>query len=382
MNQAIISGDVDSAILADQSPEEPTGDSMPWTRPLHGRGRIDLAGDVMSGRKTLVPDMDLNTALDIAGNWRSSHGYPLSIIFASLRRRGKKIDDRALVASRSKRLPSVAVKLSRFPNMELSQMQDLGGCRAVLRNVNRVYKLVEYYNANPYQAIEFLKPKDYIKEPKPDGYRSYHLICRYQGIHQDGAYKGLRIEIQIRSAMQHAWATAVETIDAFTGQALKTNISGDVTWKRFFSLMGSGIAVMEKQPLVPGTPENMDELCTELRYVCAKLNIPNVFYGLSAGMNLTQDIKSKKGIYILTLDSEKRRTTAIGFPTVTRADEHYLEMEKENKSKPHIQTVMVKLDSIKELRRAYPGYYSDTKRFILLVESFCRMSQKAKQSQK
>src|SRR5882762_1473291 len=70
MNQAIISGDVDSAILADQSPEEPTGDSMPWTRPLHGRGRIDLAGDVMSGRKTLVPDMDLNTALDIAGNWR------------------------------------------------------------------------------------------------------------------------------------------------------------------------------------------------------------------------------------------------------------------------------------------------------------------------
>jgi len=32
-----------------------------------------------------------------------------------------------------------------------------------------------------------------------------------------------------------------------------------------FSLMGSGIAVMEKQPLVPGTPENMDELCTELR---------------------------------------------------------------------------------------------------------------------
>jgi len=326
--------------------------------------------------------MDLNTALDIAGNWRSSHGYPLSIIFASLRRRGKKIDDRALVASRSKRLPSVAVKLSRFPNMELSQMQDLGGCRAVLRNVNRVYKLVEYYNANPYQAIEFLKPKDYIKEPKPDGYRSYHLICRYQGIHQDGAYKGLRIEIQIRSAMQHAWATAVETIDAFTGQALKTNISGDVTWKRFFSLMGSGIAVMEKQPLVPGTPENMDELCTELRYVCAKLNIPNVFYGLSAGMNLTQDIKSKKGIYILTLDSEKRRTTAIGFPTVTRADEHYLEMEKENKSKPHIQTVMVKLDSIKELRRAYPGYYSDTKRFILLVESFCRMSQKAKQSQK
>jgi hypothetical protein len=344
---------------------------MPWTKPLNSRGRVDLAGDVIAGRKTLVPDMDLDTALDVAGNWRSSHGYPLSIIFESLRRRAKKIDERALVASRSKRLPSIAVKLQRFPNMELAQMQDLGGCRAVLRNVKRVYRLVDYYNANPYRAIEFLKPKDYIKEPKPDGYRSYHLICRYQGTHQDGAYKGLRIEIQIRSAMQHAWATAVETIDAFTGQALKTNIAGDVTWKRFFSLMGSGIAIMEKQPLVPGTPEDIDELSDELRSVSARLNIPNVFYGLSAGMSLTQSIKSKKGIYILTLDSEKRRTDAVGFPTVKMADEHYLEMEKENKNKSHIQTVMVKLDSIRELRRAYPGYYSDTKRFIDLVEAFC-----------
>src|SRR6476646_7789004 len=93
MNQAIISGGQDYDIQVDQSTEESIGDSMPWTRPLHGRGRIDLAGDVMSGRKTLVPDMDLNAALDIAGNWRSSHGYPLSIVFESLRRRAKKVDD-------------------------------------------------------------------------------------------------------------------------------------------------------------------------------------------------------------------------------------------------------------------------------------------------
>jgi hypothetical protein len=95
MNQDIISGGEDYAILVDESPEESSGDCMPWTRPLHGRGRIDLAGDVMSGRKALVPGMDLNTALDVAGNWRSSHGYPLSIIFESLRRRAKKIDERA-----------------------------------------------------------------------------------------------------------------------------------------------------------------------------------------------------------------------------------------------------------------------------------------------
>jgi hypothetical protein len=346
---------------------------MPWTKPLNSRGRIDLAGDVISGRRTLVPDMDLDTALDIAGNWRSSHGYPLSIMFESLVRRAKQVDNRALVASRSKRLPSVSLKLKRFPNMQLSQMQDLGGCRAVLRNVTRVYRLVELYAANPYRAVEFLAPRDYIEEPKPDGYRSYHLICRYQGKHQSGAYKGLRIEIQIRSVMQHAWATAVETIDAFTGQALKTSIGGDATWKRFFSLMGSGIAMLEKKPLVPNTPTGMAGLHLELRDVCQRLNIPNVFYGLSAGMKLTQSMKSEAGIYILTLDSQLRRTNSVGFATAALADKRYLELEKENKDKPHIQTVMVALESMRELKRAYPGYFSDTKRFINVVEGFCKI---------
>lgn len=262
--------------------------------------------------------------------------------------------------------------------MQLSQMQDLGGCRAVLRNVRRVYRLVDYYKKNPYRAVEFLTPKDYIKEPKPDGYRSYHLICRYQGEHQSGAFKGLRVEIQIRSAMQHAWATAVETIDAFTGQALKTNIAGDVNWKRFFSLMGSAIAIMERQPLVPNTPEDPRILSTELNEICELLNIPNVFYGLSAGMSLIKGNRAKARIYILTLDSEKRRTITEGFPNVKAADKEYLELEKQNKDKPHIQTVMVTLDSIRELRRAYPGYYSDTQRFITLVEAFCEMTKKRK----
>jgi len=365
-------------VLELNEPEVQRGDDMPWTKPLNSRGRIDLAGDVVSGRKTMQLGMDLDTALDIAGNWRASHGYPLNMIFESLRRRAKKIDERALVASRSKRLPSVALKLQRFPKMKLSQMQDLGGCRAVLRNVTRVYRLMRYYENNPYRAVEFLKPKNYIEEPKPDGYRSIHLICRYQGGHQKGAYKGLKIEIQLRSSMQHAWATAVETIDAFTGQALKTNIVGDARWKRFFALMGSAIAIMEKQPLVPATPDDPDELSDELRTVCAQLNIPDVFRGLAAGMNVVQRVESKAGIYILSLDSEKRRTGVVGFSTAKRADERYLELEKENKDKLHIQTVMVKLDSIRELRRAYPGYYSDTQRFISIIEAVCEKMEKNK----
>jgi len=40
------------------------------------------------------------------------------------------------------------------------------------------------------------------------------------------------IEIQIRSKLQHIWATAVETVGFFTGQAIKSN-EGEKEWNDF-----------------------------------------------------------------------------------------------------------------------------------------------------
>jgi hypothetical protein len=40
-------------------------------------------------------------------------------------------------------------------------------------------------------------------------------------------------EIQLRSRLQHAWATTVETVDTFTRQAIKTG-GGKAEWRRFF----------------------------------------------------------------------------------------------------------------------------------------------------
>jgi ppGpp synthetase/RelA/SpoT-type nucleotidyltranferase len=71
--------------------------------------------------------------------------------------------------------------------------------------------------------------KDYIQNPKPDGYRSIHLIFRYVGTAPNNAWDRLRVEMQLRSQHQHAWATALEAVDIFTKQALKAN-QGDVNW--------------------------------------------------------------------------------------------------------------------------------------------------------
>lgn len=118
---------------------------MPWVavRPLHARGEVDRAG------RTLVdPAADIMTyhaALPIVNNWRSSHSWPLNSFQTTLRSRAKAVDARALIAQRLKRLASIESKLRRFPHMQLSQMQDLGGCRAVVRKLRAVYDLARSY---------------------------------------------------------------------------------------------------------------------------------------------------------------------------------------------------------------------------------------------
>ena len=56
-------------------------------------------------------------------------------------------------------------------------------------------------------------------------------------------FNGLRVEVQIRSKLQHFWATAIETVDFFTRQAIKSS-EGHPDWVDFFKLVSSAFAKM------------------------------------------------------------------------------------------------------------------------------------------
>jgi ppGpp synthetase/RelA/SpoT-type nucleotidyltranferase len=217
---------------------------MPWARPENSKNQVNKAGDVVAGRAALS-DMGFEEAMDVAGNWRSAHGYPLHKMYQCLARAAKRVDQKALVSKRQKRMPSIVAKLQRFEGMQLARIQDLGGCRAVVADIEHVNKLVSLHEGTDYEHFERepKRKKDYIARPKDDGYRSVHLIYKYTGESQGGAFKGLTIEVQIRSRLQHAWATALETIDAFTGQGLKAHLRTGTDqqlkerWERFFLLV-------------------------------------------------------------------------------------------------------------------------------------------------
>lgn len=239
---------------------------MRYVTPKFRKAQVDTAGKHLAEEK--LQDYDsVVTDLVIINNWRTSHSFPLNSFHVTLRNRARKLDPRAITAQRIKRLSSIEAKLRRFPTMQLSRMHDIGGCRAVVKNVAVVKLLVNAYRKsavkNPKRA-ELVRTYDYIACPKVDGYRCVHLVYRYRSsASRHRPYNGLRIELQLRSQLQHTWATAVETVGTFIGQALKSS-QGEEKWSRFFALMGTYVAIQERTPLVADTHQTLPSYASSL----------------------------------------------------------------------------------------------------------------------
>lgn len=184
--------------------------------PPYSKSRVNRAGKVfadrlsvameLSGRR-LEPEVrnEIQEAVGIIDWWREQHSAPLSRVAANL---GSYVagESKPVVAQRLKRVPTIAGKLVREPHMKLSQMADIGGVRAILPNQEAAYRIAAHLE----ETESITKMRDYVANPKRDGYRALHLINRIDGH---------LIEIQLRTPLQDAWANLVETMSrtAFPG---------------------------------------------------------------------------------------------------------------------------------------------------------------------
>ena len=343
------------------------GSSMEWAKPEHSRSQVNRAGKVL-----VNPQADLlrkSEASEIINNWRTSHNYPLNTFKVTLRRYASEIDADRLVAQRIKRLPSIEDKLRRYATMQVTQMQDLGGCRAILGSVNHVRALVEKYRKSDLKH-ELDDVDDYIATPKASGYRGVHLIYKYFSDKQaPSVYNGLFVEMQLRTRLQHAWATAVETVGTFLKQALKSSL-GEEEWLRFFSLMGSVFALKEGCATVPNTPAARNDLLGEVRQIAKDLNVA---YALSAYQEAIKVIRQgpERGnqFYLLLLDAKAKTTTVRSFRRrdLDAASEAYAAAEASVSDTS--DAVLVSVDSVASLERAYPNYFLDTSIFLAELRS-------------
>lgn len=365
---------------------------MPWAARVYSKGRIDRAGhELVTIAQEPEPDFEVNydawdawqgrreEEIKVLDNWRACHAYPLQVVKMTLLNRAKKIDPNALIAQRLKRRPSIEIKLRDNPNMKLSQMQDIGGCRAVLSNVAQVRKLIakykEFHTKSPQNRSDWdgSDDFDYIINPKPDGYRSVHLVFRFQSPSAERSiYNGQRIEIQVRSKLQHLWATAVETAQVFTGQALKSRVkNASKDWLRFFALTSSAFALREKSPTVPGTPDKKADMVRELKETVSRTDIMSSLSDWNDTVHILEgQDPGDAHFYLLTLNSQKRTLHIDRFKReeAEKAQKDYDKAEKDNERDPNAQVVLVSVDDLTALPKAYPNYYVDTKAFIRAVE--------------
>ncbi len=340
---------------------------MAYPKPKNSKSAINRAG------KTLLMYINDNKkqwgndeqrALLILSNFRSCHGYPINTFQATLRNKLKSIDRAALVMQRLKRLPSIVMKLNRFDGMQLARMQDIGGLRAVTLSLKKARFLEKDYLRSHFKHKLHLH-RDYIENPKLSGYRSIHLVYKYKN-NLVPEYDGLFIELQIRTLMQHYWATAVETMGTYLKYSLKSS-EGPKDWLNFFSLAGSAFARLENTPPVPGY-ESLSSQQTYHKVADAIVQL-HVINKLEAFTIATKHVvtDNKKGAYhLVILDLKERKVLIHSYPKsdLENANKHYIQVEREGSQGKPLQVVLVSAGSIRDLKRAYPNYFLDSRKFI------------------
>jgi hypothetical protein len=368
---SIFSENTPSACLFENPHRLPDGwfSDMATAERLYTAGQIDRAGKALSSPTSTKHEAD--EAIAVMDSWRIAHNRPLEIARATLEFRAKSINPNPTIGSRLKREESIRGKLIREPTMKLSKMQDIGGCRVILRNMEEVEKLVALYGND-----DGISVTDYIENPGPrvSGYRGKHIIWRFEGEGEDYAgYKPMRIEIQVRTELQHSWATAVEVCSTFTAQNLKSDHPSvsDERWVRFFALMGSVMALREGGRLVKDTPSEKGKLLGELNTLASALRVSEIMKRWNTATEIINAAANdpKAHNFLIELQafdhlSARVNVTAYGKGHEQRAAEDRVRLEKDTRTKSGVQIALVAVQSVDTLQVAYPNYFSDTQRFL------------------
>lgn len=177
-----------------------------------------------------VTPEQLADAIGIVDRFRASHQVPLVTANNGLRSMVRSEGCLVEVSQRLKRFPTIIDKLVREPTLPLSSMQDIGGCRAILADVDEVRR-VEARLKKRRPPVGY---SDYISTPRSSGYRGIHVVVDYGG---------RQIEMQLRTKVMHEWAIAVERLSARVGDNLKQD--GEHALQHLMSVISEAMAIEE-----------------------------------------------------------------------------------------------------------------------------------------
>lgn len=312
--------------------------------------KIRRAGDSLAAGHLSEPERI--EALELVGHWRTAHIEPLHRTLLEIERLCGN-DTSTILVSRLKRIDTIVNKLGRESIRDyfhLDTLRDVAGCRLIVDNEDEVLRYADLIS----RTDMFHLPVDHMSNPKDSGYRGFHIICRHDA--PECGYKQLNVEVQIRSRLQHDWATAVETYDQIKQTSLKFD-QGTDSEKRYFWLAS---AIMNNDV------DDMPSAINELRSLDSELHVLEELTAASDSMFVTYEGEiDRSSSCLLTVDLGVQQVDIEVFSPedeVSAADK-YTELET-GKEEPGIIYLLARAGSLKDLRFAYPNYSSDISQFV------------------
>ena len=321
-------------------------------------------------------------SLATAQAWRVQHLEPTARCFEALTQCAKHFDG-AVVSYRLKRMTSILRKLQRRnSNFELGALDDIGGCRLIVGSVREVYEAAQILD----DLLEHWKTKDYIAVPQRSGYRSYHAIYKVPigGI----AY---RIEVQIRTRLQHLWATGVEAVGEVYGLEYKSpdvraSLEGEAQKRDRFLMLSSHLFAREEgRPGVPDVADNLAVVRREVGEICESTHLLNDLRAARSSMDVLINPDEKDEYFLLCFNRETQIYAILGFSEFEDANDEYQRLEKEALridsgndviiTEPEFDNVvLVKAESAEAIKSSYLNYSLGVEGFIRQVEQVSGLS--------
>lgn len=325
--------------------------------PGGSRSRVNRAGErIREGTATAEDSFRVD-------EWRAAHRGVLNTFQAILRTRTRGTG--IVVAQRHKRRATIEGKLRRYPAMQLSRMDDVAGCRLIFPDIDTLQSFRNTFHRARFhhERKNDIDKYDYIKHPKATGYRGIHDVYSYDVNSESGhALKGLMVEIQYRTRIQHAWATAVEVIGFITESQPKFQ-KGDDRYQSAMALASEILARTFEDSKGPYPQKNNSDLVREFLAIDQDIGLLNMLRGLNAADTAISTKRNTILIFNMSGNLEIRT-----FQDAPQALRTLFELEKEG---AYQDIVLVKADTSDEVRFAFKNYFKDATDFIQLVEEGC-----------
>ena len=318
-------------------------------------------------------------------NFREAHNIIIKLFTIELKK--VNFSKQHLTASRNKRIETIISKLCRPEKPKLDKIHDIAGTRIIFENIKSLEDYIDILEntelVNFKEKINEDKNRyNYIKNPKSDGYRSIHKVFYYSS---NIPYSTLnekrfnlenkKIELQLRTRLQHIWATTVEIYDIINKSNIKTGTHNKLETKEglFFkkcSLVFEGIESNDVEKI----KININEIFRDKDLV----EIYNRLKGIKniKNIQLPKTLGSDE-VFILITDLNKGKTTFFTTDPIEKNDKQdtflinasYRRLEEKNTKGEYI-LLLLTLGDIKKLKNVYPNYFLNTNKFISILKKY------------